>query len=159
MNAPRQIEDRVAVVAMALLCLITLANVVIRYLTDQSIAWTEEISGFLMFLMTMVAASSAFLRERHVRIEYFAESGSSERQRRLAWFSAVTVMLMFLIMGALGVRMAWDEYRFEETSPGIGIPKWWYSVWLPILSFTIAARAALLVRRYRRGFANSSAKP
>ena len=150
MNAPRLVEDRLAVGAMALLCLITLANVVVRYLTDQSIAWTEEISGVLMFLMTMLAAGSAFFRERHIRIEYFADSGSNARQRRLALIAALAVMVMFLIMGALGVRMAWDEFRFAETSPGIGLPKWLYSVWLPVLSFAIAARAAVVVRRHRR---------
>jgi hypothetical protein len=27
--------------------------------------------------------------------------------------------------------MVWDDYRYEETSPGIGVPQWWYSLWLP----------------------------
>lgn len=135
--------------AMAALCFITLANVLIRYFTDQSIAWTEEISGVLMFVMTLLAASSAFARERHIRIETLAETGSAERRRRLARFAAAAVMVMFLIMAVLGVRMAWDEYRYEESSPGIGLPKWWYSIWLPVLALVIAARAAVLVRRHQ----------
>lgn len=149
MPAPRLFEDRIAVVAMAALCFITLANVLIRYFTDQSIAWTEEISGVLMFVMTLLAASSAFARERHIRIETIADGGSAERRRRLARFAAIAVMVMFLILAVLGMRMAWDEYRYEESSPGIGLPKWWYSVWLPILALVIAARAAVLVRRHR----------
>lgn len=149
MSAPRLFEDRLAVVAMAALCCITLANVLIRYFTDESIAWTEEISGVLMFVMTLLAASSAFARERHIRIETIAEGGSVERQRRLARFAATAVMVMFLILAVLGMRMAWDEYRYEESSPGIGLPKWWYSIWLPILALVIAARAATLVKRHR----------
>lgn len=148
MPAPRLFEDRIAVLAMAALCFITLANVLIRYFTDESIAWTEEISGVLMFVMTLLAASSAFARERHIRIETIAEGGSDERRRRLARFAAIGVMVMFLILAVLGMRMAWDEYRYEESSPGIGLPKWWYSIWLPILALVIAARAAVLVRRH-----------
>lgn len=149
MSAPRLFEDRIAVLAMAALCFITLANVLIRYFTDESIAWTEEISGVLMFVMTLLAASSAFARERHIRIETLADGGSAERRRRLARFAAGAVMVMFLILAVLGMRMAWDEFRYEESSPGIGLPKWWYSVWLPVLALVIAARAAVLVRRHR----------
>lgn len=149
MSAPRLFEDRIAVLAMAALCFITLANVLIRYFTDESIAWTEEISGVLMFVMTLLAASSAFARERHIRIETLADGGSAERRRRLARFAAGAVMVMFLILAVLGMRMAWDEFRYEESSPGIGLPKWWYSIWLPILALVIAARAAVLVRRHR----------
>ncbi len=148
MSAPRLFEDRIAVLAMAALCFITLANVLIRYFTDESIAWTEEISGVLMFVMTLLAASSAFARERHIRIETIAEGGSDERRRRLARFAAIGVMVMFLILAVLGMRMAWDEFRYEESSPGIGLPKWWYSIWLPVLALVIAARAAVLVRRH-----------
>ncbi len=148
MPAPRLFEDRIAVVAMAALCFITLANVLIRYFTDESIAWTEEISGVLMFVMTLLAASSAFARERHIRIETIADGGSAERRRRLARFAAIGVMVMFLILAVLGMRMAWDEFRYEESSPGIGLPKWWYSIWLPVLALVIAARAAVLVRRH-----------
>ena len=54
---------------------------------------------------------------------------------------------IFLIAG-LSVRMVWDDFRFEETSPGIGVPQWWYSIWLPIVSTAIALRACgLFVRR------------
>jgi TRAP-type C4-dicarboxylate transport system permease small subunit len=53
-------------------------------------------------------------------------------------------------MAVLGTRMVWDEYRFGETSPGIGLPKWWYSVWLPILSVGIALRAGgVFLRKWR----------
>jgi len=36
--------------------------------------------------------------------------------------------------------MAWDDFRYEVTSPGIGAPQWLYTVWLPILSLLIFLR-------------------
>jgi len=50
---------------MGVLALITFANVVLRYLTDESIAWTEEISISMMVIMTLAAAAAAVARERH----------------------------------------------------------------------------------------------
>jgi hypothetical protein len=65
--------------------------------------------------------------------------------------SAAGICVLFLAMAVLGGRMAWDEFRFEETSPGIGIPKWIYTVWLPILSLAIALRALGVVIRKAAG--------
>ncbi|EON17723.1 TRAP-type transporter, small permease component [Cupriavidus sp. GA3-3] len=144
--SPR-IEDWIGVIVMVLLVGITFANVVVRYFTDESFAWTEEFSVFLMIVLALVAGSAAVARDRNIRIEFFFERGSAARQRRLAILSALAVAVMFIALAVLGARITWDEYTFGETSPGIGVPSWWYSIWLPVLSAGIALRALGLVLR------------
>jgi len=149
-TVPLKIEDWATVIIMALLASITFANVLVRYFTDRSFAWTEEFSVFLMIALTMVAASAAVARDRHIRIELFLERGSASRQRRLALLGAAMVALLFGVMVVLSVRLVWDDYRYGETSPGIGVPQWWYSIWLPIIASAITLRAlGLLIRRWR----------
>ena len=146
-----RIEDWLTVIVMALLALITFANVLVRYFTNSSFAWTEELSVFLMIVLALVAGSAAVARDRHIRIEFFCDSGSAARRRRLAQLGALLVAVLFAVIAVLSVRVVWDDYRFEETSPGIGVPQWWYSVWLPILSLLITWRAiGLFVRRTRQ---------
>jgi len=150
-RVPLAIEDWLTVLIMGALALITFANVIVRYFTDSSFAWTEEFSVFLMIMLALVAGSAAVARDRHIRIEYLAESGSMARRRRLAQFGALMIALLFGLIAVLSVRMVWDDYRFEETSPGIGVPAWWYSIWLPVVSLAIALRAiGLFVRRGRK---------
>lgn len=145
-----RLEDWLTVIVMALLALITFANVLVRYFTNSSFAWTEEISVFLMIVLALVAGSAAVARDQHIRIEYFAEGGSARRRRRLALLGAATVALLFGVIAVLSVRVVWDDYRFGETSPGIGVPQWWYSIWLPVFAALITARAVgLFVRRIR----------
>ena len=146
-KVPLALEDWLAVLTMAALCLITFANVVVRYFTDESIAWTEEISVFLMIVVTLAGGSAAVARDRHIKIEYFLDGGSPDRQRRLARFGAACTAVFFAVLCALSVRLVWDDIRYEETTPGIGVPKWWYSVWLPVLAAAIAARAVGLFLR------------
>ncbi|WP_101048104.1 TRAP transporter small permease [Macromonas nakdongensis] len=147
----RRLEDWLTVATMAALALITFANVLVRYFTDASFAWTEEISIFLMIVLALVGGSAAVLRESHIRIEFFADGGSERRQRALAQFGALMVALLFIAIAVLSVPVVWDHYRYEETSPGIGVPQWWYSIWLPVFSALIAARAVqVLVRKARR---------
>lgn len=140
-------EDRLGASLLAILLLITLVNVVVRYFTDQSFAWTEEISCILMLLLAMAGSAAAVVRDTHIRVEFFFESGSAQRQQRLALLSALSNALLFAVMGVLSAQMAWDEFRYDETSPAIGVPKWWYSVWLPIFCGVVCTRA---VQRFQR---------
>ncbi|MBV8247178.1 MAG: TRAP transporter small permease [Comamonas sp.] len=147
-----RLEDWLTVIIMAALALITFANVLVRYFTDSSFAWTEEISVFLMILLALVAGSAAVARDQHIRIEFFSDSGSAARRKALARFGSLMVALLFALIAVLSVRVVWDDFRFEETSPGIGIPQWWYSIWLPVVSALITARAlALFIRQGRPG--------
>ena len=146
-----KIEDWLTVGVMGSLALITFANVLVRYFTSQSFAWTEEFSVFLMIVLALVGSLAAVARDRHIRIEYFSESGSMARRKKLARLGAVLVAVLFALIGTLSIRVVWDDYRFNETSPGIGIPQWWYSIWLPILSLGISLRAVgLFMRRGKR---------
>lgn len=149
-RVPLRIEDWLTVISMALLALITFGNVIARYFTDQSFAWTEEFSIFLMIVLTLVASSAAVARHRHIRIEFFADAGSPRRRHVLALWGAMAMVLLFVLMAVLSVRMVWDHYIYDEISPGLGLPQWWYSIWLPILSLAIALRALGRFNRLRR---------
>ena len=73
------------------------------------------------------------------------------RRKTLARFGALMVALLFGVIAVLSVRVVWDDYRFGETSPGIGVPQWWYSVWLPVFSALITVRAiGLFIQRGRQ---------
>ena len=149
---PLRIEDWLTVIVMASLALITFANVLVRYFTDQSFAWTEELSVFLMIVLALVAGSASVARNRQIRIEYFVDRATPARRRALARFAALMVCLLFLLIAGLSVRMVFDDIRYGETSPGIGVPAWWYSIWLPLISLAIAARAfGLYLREGKRG--------
>src|SRR3546814_10050606 len=46
LRVPLIIEDWLTVLSLGTLAVITMANVIVRYMTDQSFAWNEEISIF-----------------------------------------------------------------------------------------------------------------
>ncbi|MBS1188599.1 MAG: Tripartite ATP-independent periplasmic transporter, DctQ component [Rhodocyclaceae bacterium] len=140
------VERLLMAVSMGALCLLTMANVLVRYFTDISFAFTEEISVGLMVVMTLVGASHAFATNHHIAITWFVDrkpalAGAARR------FAAACSLLMFGLLAWYGARMAWDDYRFEVTSPSLGVPQWWYSVWLPVLSVLIVLRLVAMLPR------------
>jgi TRAP-type C4-dicarboxylate transport system permease small subunit len=137
-----RVERHLGAAVMLALCLITLANVMVRYFTDISFAFTEEISVALMVVMTFVASAKAFLDGNQIAVTWFVQFLPRRAQRRLALFSLAASLVMFALIVWYGGRMAWDDYRFEVTSPGIGAPLWLYTVWLPVLALAVMARLA-----------------
>jgi len=151
-RVPLKIEEALAGMAIGILGLITFANVVVRYLTNFSFAFTEEFSIILMVIMALLGASSAVAKSGHIRIAYFVDL-LRPRPRRIALICGTTaVILTFFLLTLLGVKLTWDEYRFEVTSPGMGLPQWTYTIWLPLLSLAIMGRAiGVTIRLWREG--------
>lgn len=150
-RVPLKIEEWFAGAAIAILALLTFANVVVRYATDFSFAFTEEFSIFLMVLMTLFGASSVMAKNGHLNISYVVDRLSPRLRRRVRLAATAAAAVTFALLALLGAGMAYDEYRYEVTSPGLGIPTWVYTVWLPILSLAILGRTVGLFIRIRRG--------
>ena len=137
---PVKIEEFFAAMAMELICLITFANVVVRYFTDESFAFTEEFSVFLMVVLTFVGASAAFAKNTHIRMSFLVE----KLPPRIAHYVEIAVMAaaaaLFAILVWYGSKLLQDDWNFDTTSPGIGIPQWIYTLWLPLLAAVITLR-------------------
>jgi TRAP-type transport system small permease protein len=150
-RVPLKLEEYTAGITIGLLGLITFANVIVRYLTNFSFAFTEEFSIFLMVLVALLGGSSVMAKGGHLKIMFVVDRLAPNRRRAVRTTANALTALMFLLLTIYGARMAWDEYRFEVTSPGLGLPTWIYTVWLPVLSLAIFGRAVGVIIRTWRG--------
>ncbi len=150
-RVPLKLEEYTAGITIGLLGLITFANVVVRYLTNYSFAFTEESSIFLMVLVALLGGSSVMAKGGHLKIMFVVDRLAPNRRRAVRLAANALTALMFLLLTIYGALMAWDEYRFEVTSPGLGLPTWIYTVWLPLLSLAIFGRAVGVMIRCWRG--------
>lgn len=151
---PLKFEEALAALAMAIICIISLANVIVRYATNASFAFTEEFSVFLLVVMTFLGASVAFARHEHIKITFFLHRmpPAMRRAAELAILAATT--LLFALVIYYGATFALDQWEYGEVSAGLGYPSWIYSAWLPVLSLVVLVRiierAWLVLRRTGR---------
>ena len=139
-RVPVTIERALGALAMALICVISFANVVVRYATNVSFAFTEEFSVFLLVFMSFVGTALAFASGSHIRIGFFADRLARPLARLCEGLAMLASILMFLLVIYYGGLLTWDQYAFDETSPGLGYPAWIYTVWVPILGVVIILR-------------------
>jgi TRAP-type transport system small permease protein len=150
-RVPLKLEEVLLAAGMAAMALITGANVVTRYLTDVSLAFTEEYSVLLMVLVAMVGTAYAAAGGRHIRIGWFVDDLWPKARRPAELVACALTILCFALIGFYGAYLAWDEYRFESMTPGLGNPQWLYTGLLPLFSALVVARTVGRTLRLLRG--------
>jgi TRAP-type transport system small permease protein len=148
-----KLEEVLMAATMAAIALITAANVVTRYLTNISLAFTEEFSTVLMVILAIVGTAYATAWRRHIRIGYFVDSLSPRGRYRAEMLALLATAVCFLVLLLYGAQMTWDDYSYGVLSPGLGYPQWVFSIWLPVFSALTLLRAgerAVHLSRMRR---------
>lgn len=148
-SAPYTIEQILTGTVMGLIVLITFGNVLVRYFTSQSFAATEEFSIALLIVLSFVGSSAAFAFDRHIRVAFFVDRLPRRMRAAAEWLSFVVTAGLFAFIAFYAARLTWDQYRFEETSPALGVPQWWYTVWMPVLALALVLRLAVTRMRGR----------
>ncbi|MBE7426309.1 MAG: TRAP transporter small permease [Ideonella sp.] len=123
-------------------------HVAVRYFTNQSIAWTEEISVHLMVVVALAGSAAAAMRDQHIRVAAVCESGSEAKRLRLALLSSGLSTLLFGALTAL--RWLVRDELLLETSAALRLPCWWYTASLTVLAGALTMRSAVWgLRRIR----------
>lgn len=142
-----KVEGGIAALCMAAVTLITFANVVVRYLTDVSLAITEEFAIFLMLAMTLFGASAAAARGHNIRVGIMVDRFPPGLRRVTTVIIDLLSAGTFIALAVLSTLYTYDIWEFEDVSPGLGWPMWLYWMWVPLVSALIALR--ILGRSWR----------
>lgn len=127
---------------LAVMVTIAFLNVVVRYCTNFSFAWSEEMTVNFFVWITLLGTARAFRDGSHLAMTIVYDSLS--RHGRLICY-ILCCLLCLIFFGALawtGGLEVLDEYELETVSESLGVPVWWYTLATPLFSLLIIARMA-----------------
>ncbi len=104
-----------------------------------------------MVVVAVIGSALAVACGRHIRIAYFTDMLPPALRRGAEMLGLLLSIVCFGLLAVFGASLAWDEYRFEVLSNGLGNPQWIYTGMLPLLSLLVIARAAGRLVRLARG--------
>lgn len=102
------------VLLLSAMAVIVFANVSLRYLTNFSITWAEEVARYLMVWMTFIGAGLALRTGGHVAIGNFQEMLGPGAQRVVRGLILCLLLAFFAIMIWMG-KDYMDRMRFQVT--------------------------------------------
>ena len=83
-------------------------------------------------------------------IEFFTDSAGAGQ----VILNTVVMNVSSLVLGLVcwfGGQFAWEEFQWDSESPGLGLPNWWYVIWLPILALLLFVRLTQMTVDRLRG--------
>ncbi len=125
------IEVSILVFCVAALAVLLITNVFARTFF-QSIYFAEEVSRFLVMLMTFVGVSFGVRKARHIRMGAFLDAMPPKMEKV---FLIIISLVSAIVMGV----MAWFSYKYlrnamamEHMTAALRVPKWTFYVIIPI---------------------------
>lgn len=132
-----RLNQALIVLLMASMAILVFANVVMRYVFNQSIFWVEEFTQIQMIWVAYLGAGLALREGRHVAVDMLQDALPAPLRHAVRWFIAVATALFLLTLVLLGVQIA--EFTWNQETPAMGLP-----AGLPYLGIPLGAAAMLL---------------
>ena len=133
-------EEILGSILLGIMVSIAFINVIVRYCTSFSFAWTEEITINFFVWVTLLGTSVAFRDGSHLAMSIFYQSLPAILRKYCYILGVIICLVFFGSLVYTGSLEVWDEYELEAISESLGIPVWWYTIATPALSLLIIIR-------------------
>ncbi len=132
-------------------CLVTMSgvvftNVALRYLTNQSIPWADEVARYLMIWMTFLAAGLVLRQGGHVAITNLQEALPGRLQ--IALRAALALLLFGFFAYMVWVGQEYMTRMGRQLTPATRISFWYIYLAMPVGFSLLIAHLALIAPRY-----------
>lgn len=124
----------------AIMVSIAFINVVVRYCTSFSFAWSEEMTVNFFVWVTMLGIARAYRSGSHLSMAILYNHLSLKGKKFCNMVSALLCLIFFGALVYTGTLEVVDEYELEAISESLGIPVWWYTIATPLFSVLIIVR-------------------
>lgn len=145
-------EEIFGSILLAIMVSIAFINVIVRYCTVFSFAWTEEITINFFVWITMLGTARAFRDGSNLAMSIFYESLPKFGRKCSYIFSCCICIIFFGALAYIGSIEVMDEYELDAISESLGIPVWWYTIATPLFSLLIIYR---MLQRARQDLATN----
>ncbi len=139
-------EEVLAGGLLVVMAVLAFLNIVVRYFTRYSFAFTEEIEVAALVWISMLGAAVGFRESVHLGFTILRDRFPRPVRRALA---ASSSLIAVITMGALiwaGWRQIQSQIALNTTSEALGLPEWIYSAALPAGGLLIIVRVLEALR-------------
>lgn len=118
------------VLFMAVMILIVILQVFFRYVIGRALAWSEEISIYMMIWGALLGGSIGLGKGKHIAINTFYYRLPAVLKRLVSFLKIGVVLFYIYILIYYGYQYAQTGWRF--ISPATRLPRFWVFIAIPI---------------------------
>ncbi len=135
---------------VALMALLVIAQVVLRYVFNDPLTWSEELARFSFIFLAFIGIGAAYGRRRHMAIDavvILLPPGI----KRIVEVSVAAIATAFLIaVIVIAFRSMSELYKMEVTTPAMELPMAYIYLVIPLGLSALIAQIWLDLYKERR---------
>jgi TRAP-type C4-dicarboxylate transport system permease small subunit len=133
-------EEALAGGLLVVMAVLAFLNILARYFTRYSFAFTEEIEVAALVWITMLGAAIAFREALHLGFGILRDQFPRPIRQGLAALTGVTAVATMAMLAWAGWRQIQSQIALGTTSEALGIPEWIYTAALPVGALLVIIR-------------------
>jgi len=134
-------EEAFCALLLLVMAGIAFANVLIRYGTNYSFAFAEEVEVSALVYLTVFGGAAAFRRGLHLGLHFLFVRFPRPLRRLVLIFSMALILWVFGALFFYGCLQMQDEMALRTLSEALQVPQWAYTLAVPVGSVLIVLRA------------------
>ena len=137
---------------LAIICADVLTRNVALPGLPRGVAWSNEVSELLLYLITLLAAPWLLRRGQHIRVDIVLRAIPPAKAWACEWLADVLGFLCCVWMVCYGTRVTWKSFAEGAMSiKTLVTPEWWSLAPLPLAFTLLAIEMLLRMRRLALG--------
>ncbi|MDR2124546.1 MAG: TRAP transporter small permease [Desulfovibrio sp.] len=136
-------EAVVVPVVVALMSIVTIAQVFFRYVVAYSLDWPEELGRYLFIVSIYLGAGYAERFDRHLAVTVLRESKNPYLSKIGRLAGSFFTVIFSVIMVTWGIQMTFFVYETQQIAPAMGFPMFFVYAVIPLGAFLMGIHASV----------------
>ena len=138
------------IVMMAVMTVVIIIQVFLRYLFSFSLSWSEEVARYLMIWVAFLGASLALKKGLHIGVELVISRVGQKVKKWILLVSQASILIFLLYLTVGGGKLAWAVR--DQSSPALLFSMGWAYLSAPVGGlFMVIQSFHLLIEEWERG--------
>jgi TRAP-type C4-dicarboxylate transport system permease small subunit len=143
--------DALMLLAAALVLIMTLmigADVILRNVGAGGVSWSNEVSEYILYLVTLLSAPWLLRRGQHIRVDIVLRAVPKRMAYAMEWIADVLGLACALYFVWYGWRVMAASYAAGAISmKTLVLPEWWMLAAMPVAFVLVAAQFVFRMHR------------
>lgn len=143
-KAINTIEENALTISLAIMVIVIFTNVVMRYIFNNSLSWSEEFARYLFVWFSWIGVSAGVKDNEHLRVEILSMALAKKGFIKADEAIKIIVSLIWLatswIVAYYGIIVISAQIDMNVLTPAMRIPVWIAYLSIPFCSFIVGIR-------------------
>lgn len=116
------LEDTILMIFLLAMVLVLGLQVVMRYIFNSSLTWSEELTRYLFVWSTFISISFCFKHDSSIKIDQFFKLFPKKSQKLLDTMAHIIMIFFMLVLFYQAVLLTNNTMQTGQVSPAMGLP-------------------------------------